>query len=64
MGCCFTCLGLQTELQAALKESEIFRQKLKLVEEDLQISRQRGTDLFNEITQKTGKYLIIIIIFF
>lgn len=56
MGSCFTRLGLQAELQAALKESEYVRQRLQHVEGDLQSSKQRNVDLSEDLTQKTGNY--------
>uniref|UniRef100_A0A1Y1KHN1 Protein FAM184A/B N-terminal domain-containing protein n=1 Tax=Photinus pyralis TaxID=7054 RepID=A0A1Y1KHN1_PHOPY len=47
---------LQTELQAALKESENFRQRLKHVEDDLESSTQKNCDLSSELTQKTERF--------
>ncbi|KAK4882817.1 hypothetical protein RN001_006136 [Aquatica leii] len=47
---------LQAELQAALKETDNFRQRLMHVEDDLQTSKQKNCDLSEELTQKTERF--------
>lgn len=59
MGACFPVAGLQTELQAAHKESEYVRQKLRHLEEDLGSFRKKNSELTEEVQQKAGKLLKI-----
>lgn len=55
MGCALGYLGLQSELQAAHKESELLRQKLKYFEEEMSRVRDRNSELVDEISSKSGK---------
>ncbi|XP_018331433.1 protein FAM184A-like isoform X2 [Agrilus planipennis] len=47
---------LQAELQSANKESDAAKQRLKHLEEDLQTSRQKFTELAEQLTQKTDSF--------
>lgn len=58
MGACFPVAGLQTELQAAHKESEYVRQKLRHLEEDLGSFRKKNSELSEEVQQKAGKFQV------
>lgn len=50
----FLFLGLQAELQAAHKESEYVKLRIKNLEQDLQDYRQKNGNLSEEIARKTG----------
>lgn len=54
MGCLLSVSGLQAELQAAHKESEYVRTKLKHLEEDLDCFRKKNHELNEEIQTKNG----------
>lgn len=55
MGCALGYLGLQSELQAAHKESELLRQKLRYFEDEMSRVRDRNSELVDEINSKSGK---------
>ncbi|KAK9752453.1 hypothetical protein QE152_g4185 [Popillia japonica] len=48
---------LQSELQAAHKESELLRQKLRYFEDEMSRVRDRNSELVDEINSKSEKYL-------
>lgn len=50
-------IGLQAELQAAHKESEYVRTKLKHLEDDLDCFRRKNNELSEEIRNKNGKFI-------
>lgn len=56
MFCCAS--GLQAELQAAQKESETTRQKLRHLENELVEFRQKNQDLQEQVGQRNGKIII------
>lgn len=56
--CCTS--GLQSELQAAQKESETTRQKLRYLENDLAEYRQKNQQLQEQLGQKNGKFVLYI----
>lgn len=47
-------LGLQTELNAANKEADIVRQKIRHLENELENYRKRNFDLTEEIQNQKG----------
>ena len=49
--------GLEGELQAAHKECELLRQKIRHLENDLEDYKKKNTDLTAEVTEKSGKHL-------
>lgn len=55
MFCCVS--GLQAELQAAQKESEATRQKIRHLESELAEFRQKNQELQEQVGQKNGKIL-------
>lgn len=60
MGACLSDnVGLQAELQAAHKESEFVRQKLKLLQEEIHTYKQKNIELVNDVQRKTGNYYIL-----
>lgn len=53
--CCFVRKGLEAELQAAQKESDCARQRLRNLENDLTQYKQRNQELEEQLGQKTGE---------
>lgn len=51
--CCVS--GLQAELQAAQKESELTRQKLRNLENELAEFKQKNQELQQQLGQNDGK---------
>lgn len=56
--------GLQAELMAAYKESELVKKKLRKVEEDLDDFKQKNAELAEELLKRTGSNLFYVFIFF
>lgn len=58
MGNCFSRPGLQAELLAAHKDGEGVRLKLRHLQEDISIFKQKNTELGEELAKKSGKFYL------